>query len=57
MRAQRADWAELVTREPRIAVASLNELVDRLIGWGLLTEDGDDSSWSSRCRTRWTCCR
>lgn len=41
MRAQRADWTEMISREPRIAVASINELVDRLIGWGLLTEEGD----------------
>ncbi len=41
MRAQRQDWAELVARDPRIAVSSLNELVDRLIDWGLLTEHGD----------------
>lgn len=41
MRAQRQDWAELVGREPRIGVGSLNELADRLIGWGLLNENGD----------------
>jgi hypothetical protein len=41
MRAQRQDWAELVAREPRIAVSSLNELTDRLIGWGLLADNGD----------------
>ncbi|MEO5833183.1 MAG: DUF6042 family protein [Nakamurella sp.] len=41
MRAQRSDWAELITREPGIAVASINELADRLVGWGLLSENGD----------------
>lgn len=41
MRAQRQDWAELTARDPRIGVSSLNELVDRLIDWGLLTEHGD----------------
>ncbi len=41
MRAQRADWTELVGREPRVGVSSLNELADRLVGWGLLAQTGD----------------
>lgn len=41
MHAQRADWAELTGREPRLAVASINELADRLVGWGLLAENGE----------------
>lgn len=41
MRAQRQDWAELVAREPQIGVDSLNELVDRLVGWGLIVARGD----------------
>lgn len=41
MRAQRADWAELCAIRPALAVASLNELADRLVAWGLLAQDGD----------------
>jgi hypothetical protein len=41
MRAQRSDWAELTARDPRIGIASINELVERLIEWGLLAASGD----------------